>query len=231
MRDQRQIRLTRHQRPAKPTKKSKAESVSWEGVDRDLFESLRELRRAFAEERGVPPYVIFSDTTLRELARARPSNMAAMRMIYGIGEKKLAEFGEAFMAKIDEASGLGGLARDCAKPDAAQEYSPTRPTSGRPPSADKQQAMLLLRGGMTIEEVARQSGRAASTVCGYLGEIILEDQPATLDTWLDRRVYEQISDAIDRLQATTLKPVFVELGEKIPYDQIRLVMTHKAMSS
>ncbi|HEX8151465.1 MAG TPA: DNA helicase RecQ, partial [Thermoanaerobaculia bacterium] len=54
--------------------------------DRDLFELLRKWRRSEAEERGVPPYVIFSDRTLRELARVQPTTLAELRGIYGIGE-------------------------------------------------------------------------------------------------------------------------------------------------
>ncbi|MEO6260348.1 MAG: DNA helicase RecQ, partial [Thermoanaerobaculia bacterium] len=57
--------------------------------DRDLFERLRTWRRSEAQERGVPPYVIFSDRTLQEVARTSPQSMAALRQLYGIGEAKL----------------------------------------------------------------------------------------------------------------------------------------------
>lgn len=63
--------------------------------DRALFEALRAWRRAEAEERGVPPYVIFSDKTLRELSRTRPTTLYELRGIYGIGEAKLEAFGQA----------------------------------------------------------------------------------------------------------------------------------------
>jgi ATP-dependent DNA helicase RecQ len=61
--------------------------------DRPLFEALRVWRRSEAEERGVPPYVIFSDRTLREVARARPDTLTALREIYGVGDAKLEAFG------------------------------------------------------------------------------------------------------------------------------------------
>jgi ATP-dependent DNA helicase RecQ len=230
MKDERQVKLTRRHKSDKPAKKSKADVVSWEGVDRELFESLRELRKSFAEARGVPPFVIFSDATLREMARVRPSNIAALRLVYGIGEKKLAEFGEAFMARIDEECGPRGLARDCSQPKVVPAMERPRSRSGKPPSAEKRQAMDLLRQGTPVEVVARETGRTVSTVNGYLLELIAEDQPVALDAWLDPHVYELVSRTIDRLQASALKPVFVELGEKIPYDQIRLVMAHKASS-
>ncbi len=68
--------------------------------DRDLFETLRVVRRALAGERGVPPYVIFSDASLREMASARPRTPASLLAVKGVGEWKCREFGERFLAAI-----------------------------------------------------------------------------------------------------------------------------------
>jgi ATP-dependent DNA helicase RecQ len=76
------------------------ETASWEGVDRDLFESLRELRTNLARERNVPPYVIFSDASLRDMARKRPVSAAEFLNIHGVGDKKLADLGDDFLACI-----------------------------------------------------------------------------------------------------------------------------------
>ncbi len=92
----RSVRLVRTARLDK-VKRSKTDSVSWEGVDTALFEALRVLRRTLADERHVPSYVVFSDATLREMARQRPATAAALRQIYGVGEAKLATFGDAFL--------------------------------------------------------------------------------------------------------------------------------------
>jgi ATP-dependent DNA helicase RecQ len=70
------------------------EEVSWRDVDEALFESLRRLRREIAAERGVAAFVILHDATLRELASVRPASIGALRRIRGMGEKKLADFGE-----------------------------------------------------------------------------------------------------------------------------------------
>ncbi|HEX7152405.1 MAG TPA: DNA helicase RecQ [Thermoanaerobaculia bacterium] len=72
--------------------------------DRTLFDALRKWRRGEAEERGVPPYVIFSDKTLRELARVRPTTLYELRGIYGIGDAKLEAFGSALVEQIREAT-------------------------------------------------------------------------------------------------------------------------------
>jgi ATP-dependent DNA helicase RecQ len=76
--------------------------------DRELFEALRKWRRGEAEERGVPPYVIFNDKTLRELARVRPTTLYELRGIYGIGDAKLEAFGGAVIERIREHAALAG---------------------------------------------------------------------------------------------------------------------------
>jgi ATP-dependent DNA helicase RecQ len=72
-----------------------ARPIETEPYDRVIFDRLRTWRRAEAEERGVPPYVIFSDRTLRDLARSRPTTLVELRDIYGIGDAKLETFGRA----------------------------------------------------------------------------------------------------------------------------------------
>jgi ATP-dependent DNA helicase RecQ len=66
---------------------------------------LRALRLQIARKRGVPPYVIFHDTTLRELARLKPTSVDALRHIYGVGARKAEDLGEAVIAAIVEFGG------------------------------------------------------------------------------------------------------------------------------
>ena len=68
--------------------------------DRVLFEALRGLRRAIAEERGVPPYLVFSDASLRDMARLKPRTREALLEVKGVGEWKSETFGERFLALI-----------------------------------------------------------------------------------------------------------------------------------
>jgi ATP-dependent DNA helicase RecQ len=97
-----ELELARQKKPEKgrPQKRSRVETESWEGVDRDLFERLRALRLQIARDRRVPPYVIFHDTTLRELARQKPRSLEALRHVYGVGARKVEELGDAVLAVI-----------------------------------------------------------------------------------------------------------------------------------
>lgn len=99
LRNERTVRLMEpvEKKKGETARASKSDTSSWEGVDRDLFEQFRSLRRELASKRHVPPYVIFSDATLRELARKRPRNLVEMRQIYGVGDAKLRDFGGQFL--------------------------------------------------------------------------------------------------------------------------------------
>jgi len=104
------LTLARQRKPEKgrAPRRSRVEAESWEGVDRALFEELRALRLRIARDRGVPPYVIFHDTTLRELARIRPMTADALRHVYGVGARKAEDLGAEVLAVVAAASGGNG---------------------------------------------------------------------------------------------------------------------------
>jgi ATP-dependent DNA helicase RecQ len=84
----------------KQNRKSKARNAQAGSVDGELFEGLRRLRKQIADDAGIPPYIVFSDATLRELARTKPMTLAAFRNVSGVGDVKLERYGEAFVAAI-----------------------------------------------------------------------------------------------------------------------------------
>src|SRR5882724_74944 len=97
LRGKRTVRLLQ---PKAEVQKTRFDEQSWEGVDHGLFESLRTLRRQVADERDVPAYVLFSDATLRDMARVRPGSASALLGIRGVGERKLADLGPHFLELI-----------------------------------------------------------------------------------------------------------------------------------
>jgi len=103
LRGEEEVRL---RQPIAATKKRAARaSLPFDGpVDAALFQTLREWRRSEADERGVPPYIIFSDRTLREIARARPATLTQLREVYGVGDAKLEAFGSAVLAVLTQTS-------------------------------------------------------------------------------------------------------------------------------
>ena len=96
------LTLARQRTPRKgmPRPQSRVETESWRDVDRDLFERLRAVRLEIARSRGVPPYVIFHDATLREMARLRPATIDALLAVKGVGARKADDLGGVFLDAI-----------------------------------------------------------------------------------------------------------------------------------
>ncbi|MDE2680071.1 MAG: DNA helicase RecQ [Verrucomicrobiota bacterium] len=86
---------------SKTKEKKRKPRVGDLACDEALFDRLRELRRTLASERGVPPYIVFSDVALRHMAREYPITPAAFGLIHGVGDKKLKEFGDTFTSEIE----------------------------------------------------------------------------------------------------------------------------------
>ena len=98
------LALARQRPPRKDRTRatSRVEAESWQDVDRELFDKLRAVRLQIARARGVPPYVIFHDATLREMAQRRPTTVGALLTVKGVGARKADELGEQFLAAIRE---------------------------------------------------------------------------------------------------------------------------------
>jgi ATP-dependent DNA helicase RecQ len=91
---------SKRRRGAAASGSGRGEAGSAGAVDRDLFDLLRDLRLRLARERGVPPYVIFHDTTLTQMVERRPKTLDDLHEIYGVGAKKAADFGDVFLDAI-----------------------------------------------------------------------------------------------------------------------------------
>src|SRR5262249_46248893 len=149
-------------------RKTRFDEESWDGVDRGLFEHLRKLRREIADDRGVPPFILFSDATLRDMARLRPSTSQALLRVRGGGGRKVQDLGPRFLKAIESYCNSNGLKLDDSVHSitggAAARVQP------RKPNDSKVVAFEMFTHGKSIDYVVEQTGRARSTVCGYLVE-------------------------------------------------------------
>jgi ATP-dependent DNA helicase RecQ len=197
-------------------------------VDRDLFEALRGLRRQLAEARQWQPYLVFSDATLRELARVRPSSLERLRLVYGIGDTKLRDFGAPLLQLLTEHCRRHGLSTDNASA-AVRTEEPRKPAPRPNPTRDL--AFQLFRQQVVVEDVMHQTGRGRSTVMDYLCDWIREERPRSVTTWVSHEIYGRVADAARQLGTDRLKPIFIALGERVSYDEIRVVVAHLLASS
>ena len=102
LRDQRTVQISEAvaRPPAKCRGAAPASPAAASAEGRELFETLRALRKRLADAQGMPPYVIFHDATLREIAERRPVTLGEFAGIRGVGEAKLARYGEEFVALV-----------------------------------------------------------------------------------------------------------------------------------
>lgn len=201
--------------------------MSWEGVDEKLFEELRAWRKQFATQRNVPPYMILSDTTLRDLARMRPTTMANFGLVYGIGEAKLKELGPKVVPLIADYCRANKLSADEMTPGLSKPAATASPApAGVVLTLSRQEAARHFRQGKSIEEVAAVMGRAKSTVTQYLVEYIVSEKPASVSMWVPDEVYRQVAEAAGGYEGVAMRPLFEKLEGRVPYEEIRLVVAH-----
>jgi ATP-dependent DNA helicase RecQ len=204
-------------------KRTRFDEQSWEDADRGLFDRLREWRRDVALNRGVPPFLVLSDSVLHELSAVRPTRQETLVQVHGIGEKRLVDFGTELIALIADYSRERGLACDCARKLSPHwNAAPVRHDS----RSAKDAAFALFAQGYDIERVSKAIERAKSTTLDYLRQYIAEQRPAKIDVWVDGATYRRIIEAAATSEDGRLKPIFERLGGEVPYEMIRLTLTH-----
>jgi ATP-dependent DNA helicase RecQ len=177
--------------------------------DAELREYLREWRRITAKEQGVPAFVVLHDTTLEEVCRRRPSSIAELLNVTGIGERKAEVYGKGILAALERY-------RDGARASAV--------LSSEKKTAPALETMRLLVAGNSFEDIAKIRGRQVATVVNAVANLVergdLEFQP----TWIDRNKQAVIEAACGKIGINGLKPLKDALPPEITYDEIRLVV-------
>jgi ATP-dependent DNA helicase RecQ len=219
MRGMRPVRLIRPK--VTGVKQTKVEQDEWEGVDRDLFDSLRELRRCIAAERHVPAYIVFGDATLRDMARVRPASLRTMVCVRGVGQHKLEDLGERFVQHVVDYCREHKLDTDTVVESRPQPAAPTKSHGGA-----SRAAFALFAKGMSVDEVARELQRSPRTVTKYLLEYIEEHKPQDLHPWVNDEMYGRVAEAAMLLGTRRVGPIFDRLGGLVSQEIIRLVARH-----
>jgi ATP-dependent DNA helicase RecQ len=194
----------------------------WEGVDRDLFDELRAMRTRLAIQKHVPPYIIFGDATLRALARFRPTKLASLTQIHGIGAQKQKDFGAVVLFTIQQWCEQRKLATDL-NPEAAArapvvERRPAKATS----DARSSEYFDLFEQGLSMEDAAHQLGRSLDTVSKYLAMYLEAHRITDVHVWIPPAMQKRIDDAIGQMGCERLKPLFEALNSEVSYAHLRI---------
>ena len=196
---------------------TKARLVGDIPCDEALFERLRQLRKQLAEERGVPPYIVFADVSLRQMAREYPADEREFSQISGVGQKKLEEFGAVFLGEI--AAHLQHVPR--------QVFAGSSFSSSPPPrtgcSETVRETLRRWRAGESVEHIALGRSLSVGTVYGHLADALLAREEIDLRQFIGAEAQEAIAAAFVKLGFEPLSPVFQALGGRYDYGQLKLV--------
>ncbi len=199
--------------------------------DEALFERLRTLRKQLADLRDVPAYVIFSDATLRLIARAYPTQPAELARISGVGEKKLQEFGPPFLATVREY--LGSQPRQSFAPLPTESVAaPSRPTPARTvPLDSSRESVRLLRTLGSIQKVAKHRGIAVSTVTQHIVQSIESGEPVEASLLVAPNRMSEIERAFREHGEDYLGPIKAALPADFTYEELHLCRAFRRASA
>ncbi|HEV3410302.1 MAG TPA: DNA helicase RecQ, partial [Chthoniobacterales bacterium] len=202
------ITLTTQPDVAEKAKGTRAGAIE---ADEALFERLRVLRRKLADERNVPAYVIFSDVSLREMARAYPTTPAEFRRIPGVGEQKLRDFAEPFVAEIKDY-----LARN-PRQKFADIPLPLQPRKRL--NESEAETLRRFQSGDSIDEIARARGFVRRTICEHLALAIESGAPLKVEQFFTPEERAEIEGAYRSVGARNLTGLRDSLAGKYPFGE------------
>jgi ATP-dependent DNA helicase RecQ len=188
------------------------------GYERDLFEHLRLWRKTIADEKGVPPYVIFGDLTLRQMAFYLPQSEENFSRISGVGAEKLNQYGKILMGLIQAYAQENNLpekevpVKRAARPQRSERLGPTY-----------RETEALVRQKISLEDMARLRGLTAGTIAGHIEKLVSSGE--SIDINYLRPPVEQlatIKGAFKKSGGAALSPVLEMLGEPYTYAELKL---------
>jgi ATP-dependent DNA helicase RecQ len=201
--------------PVKETKRSGEISC-----DEALFERLRGLRKQLADERGVPSYIIFSDVSLRQMARNYPQNESEFSRISGVGETKLREFGATFLGAINE-----HLATNARQIFGDDSFVGVPKTSSRSRLNDTaRESLARFRAGQDVNEIANHRGLTPGTIYGHLASGIEAGETVPLEGLVTPEQQLEIRAALAKYGGSNITGARESLGGRYDYGLFRLVL-------
>lgn len=170
----------------------------------ELFERLRLLRRELAQSAGVPPYTIFSDATLTEMAEKRPVMDTDMLMISGVGERKLQQFGDVFIAEI-------------------RRFMLDKEDSGvKVQGSTYLISWNMYRQGTPVEEIARLRNISPTTVISHLCTMYERGEAVDFSDWISPEEMDIIKGALSLFsEPFVMKDIFEHFHQQYNFEKIR----------
>ncbi len=175
----------------------------------ELFEHLRKLRLELARDKGVPPYIVFSDATLEEMAAERPVTEKDMLEISGVGEMKMKEFGHDFLKAI-------------------QSFLLEKKEEGiTVKGATYLETFRMHQQGFSVEEIAANRELTTNTVLSHFAYLYEKGESIKIQKFVQKEEIQRIAEIIKTLEEPyRLKEIFDALSEEVSYGKIRLALLY-----
>ncbi len=205
------------------SKRRQFKDMGSEEYDPALFERLRALRKTFADEQQVPPFVVFSDKTLHEMCGYYPVTSADMRNISGVGDAKLERYGEYFIREIQKYLDDNP---DISASGIQPAHSENRPSDKKKKGETVEKTYELYREGLSLEDISKQRNLAPSTIAVHLERLIQNGYDIDIRRFVDTLKRQKIEELFLKLRQWTLSPVIENSNGTVSYEEARLVRAY-----
>ncbi|MEG4197517.1 DNA helicase RecQ [Microcoleus sp. Pol12A5] len=183
-----------------------------------LFTVLRTLRKKIADEQFVPPYVVFADKSLRDMAEKRPQNLREFEEVYGVGSNKRDKYGKVFLEAIRTFCQEQGLPSGAASSDVAN-----LPYLANVASYSQMQTWELYRQGLTVQGIANARGMSPNTISGHLIELMEMGREVDINLLVEPERQQAIVYAIEVMGDEKLRAIYDFLEERYTFEEIKFV--------
>ena len=212
---------------AKVTRKVSPKPSREESEEVGLFDRLRALRREIAVRENLPPYMIFADSTLREMAQVCPLNHQALIRISGVGERKLQKYGDEFLAAIRSA---------CKETESTElrfeESSGVEKLSSKNNQPSHLQTLQMYKQGHSLDNIAKIRKVTPITIQNHLVRCGLDGQAVPWDDFIPIEQEPHILKAIQQVGGERLRPIKDLLTDEVEWFTIRAVLEkHKIIGN
>ena len=193
-----------------------------------LFAILRQKRKEMADEAGVPPYVIFSDRTLTEMATYYPQSSESLLKVSGVGQVKLEKYGVVFLEVIKAYCEKHEL-KEQPRPSESPSPSGRRARDEGELSTRTRIVGEAFNAGASVQELMQRHGVTANTILDHLNKYLLADNRIRSDNDLQALTsttpdqQQAAFAAFDGLGPNFLKPVFDKLNGALNYDELKIL--------
>ena len=194
--------------------KGKKRAGGRKDYDQALFDALRALRKQIADTASVPPFVVFSDATLAEMARTRPTHSRDMLQVSGVGEHKLQKYGKAFINVIS------GYNKDNSEKKAANFSDKDLALTM---SDTQKETLRMYREGYNLYGIAAQRGLKNSTIAAHLEELHNLGADVDLLQFVEADKVAAIRARLKEVGPGSMSLIKEGLPESINYEDIRFV--------